>query len=142
MARNIVKWGPMEKDKREEYGNRNKERKRKWTGDTLQKYSGAIGKEALDCNHEGVRKRGRPRNSWWKPVLARVERAGKTWTEVKVLEADRVEAIRRSPLLYWRACNRIARYKMGWKERNMCCTCLREYWEQSKVSSTYTNKDK
>lgn len=41
-----------------------KRRKLKWIGHILRQNKGAIQREAFDCNLQGVKRRGRPKDTW------------------------------------------------------------------------------
>ena len=45
-----------------------KSRKWGWIGHTLRKPMGAIEKDALDWNPQGVRRRGRPKKTWKRTI--------------------------------------------------------------------------
>jgi hypothetical protein len=66
-----------------------KKRKWNWIGHSFRKPTGAIEKTALDWNPQGARRYGRPRITWRKTVEEEAREAGKTWKEVKRLEANR-----------------------------------------------------
>jgi hypothetical protein len=46
---------------------------------------GSIEKQALDCNLQGVRRRGRPNQTWKSIVVEEVAKCCKTWSEVERL---------------------------------------------------------
>jgi transposase len=62
--------------------------KRKWRciGDTPRKSDGSIEKQVLDWNPQGVRRSGRPKQSWRRTVVKEATKC-KTWSEVKT-ESD------------------------------------------------------
>ncbi|KAJ8717892.1 hypothetical protein PYW07_005822 [Mythimna separata] len=66
-----------------------KRRKWSWIGHTLRRDSNHIPKQALDWNPQGKRKRGRPRQTWRRTVLAEAKDIGLTWSEVKHKAQDR-----------------------------------------------------
>ncbi|KAJ8710014.1 hypothetical protein PYW07_009380 [Mythimna separata] len=66
-----------------------KRRKWRWIGHTLRRDSNHIPKQALDWNPQGKRKRGRPRQTWRRTVLAEAASNGMTWSEVKREAQDR-----------------------------------------------------
>jgi hypothetical protein len=66
--------------------NRTRIYKFRWIGHTLRKEDGEIPKAALLWNPQGNRKRGRPRNSWKRPVI---KEAGRSRNELRFLAADR-----------------------------------------------------
>jgi hypothetical protein len=67
-------------------------KKRKWRriGHTLWKNDGSIEKQALDWNPQGVRRRGRPKQTWKRTVVQKAENCCKTWSKVKMLAKNRV----------------------------------------------------
>ena len=58
----------------------------RWFGHALRKEDLEIPKAALLWNHQGNRKRGRPRNSWRRSVI---KETGRSWNELRFLAADR-----------------------------------------------------
>ena len=54
----------------------------KWIGHTLRKANN-ITKQALEWNHQGKRKRGRPKNSWRRGVFSELQAINTTWGEAK-----------------------------------------------------------
>lgn len=66
-----------------------KKRKWRWIGHTLRKEEMDIVRQALDWNHQGARKRGRPRTTWRRVVAKEAEEQGKSWREIKQLAQDR-----------------------------------------------------
>jgi hypothetical protein len=66
-----------------------KKRKWKWVGHTIRKDENAVERTALDWNHQGTRKRGRPKKTWRRSVMEEAQREGRTWREVKRLAVDR-----------------------------------------------------
>ena len=58
----------------------------RWIGHTLRKEDREIPKAALQCNPQGSKKRGRPKNSWRRSVI---KEAGRSWNELRFLAADR-----------------------------------------------------
>jgi hypothetical protein len=44
----------------------------------------------LDWNPQGARRRGRPKKTWKRTTEDEAMEAGKTWSEVKRLDADRI----------------------------------------------------
>jgi hypothetical protein len=64
--------------------------RRKWTwiGHTLRKGNEAIERKALNWNPQGKRRRGRPKQTWWRSVHEASEK-GKSWSEVKRMARDR-----------------------------------------------------
>jgi hypothetical protein len=67
-----------------------KKRKWRWTGHTLRKNDGSIEKWALDWNPQGVRRRGRPKQTWKRTVVEEVAKCCKTWSEGKRIVKNRV----------------------------------------------------
>ena len=59
-------------------------RKWRWIGHTLRKGDNNIAKEALEWNPQGIRKRGRPVNTWRRSVLSEAKDFGKTWNQLKL----------------------------------------------------------
>ncbi|VDO82850.1 unnamed protein product [Schistosoma margrebowiei] len=68
-------------------------RKRRWKsiGQTLRKPSNCITRQALDCNPEGKRKRGRPKNTLRREIEADIERMNNNWKELERITQDMVE---------------------------------------------------
>ena len=66
-----------------------RERKWRWLGHTLRKPNDAIEKKALEWNPQGVRRRGRPRETWRRTLEKEAKERNKTWGELKVLAGDR-----------------------------------------------------
>jgi hypothetical protein len=56
---------------------------------TIRKDPNAVGRIVLDWTQQGTRKRGRPKKTWKRSVVAEAQREGRTWREVKWLAADR-----------------------------------------------------
>ena len=56
-----------------------RKRKFRWIGHTLRKEDGEIPKAALHWNPQGIRKRGRPKNSWRRSVIKEM---GRSWNEL------------------------------------------------------------
>jgi hypothetical protein len=65
-----------------------KRRKWNWIGHTLRKEAGAIEKTALDWNHRGYRRRGRPKRTWRRIIEVEIS-IGRSWNEVKGIAGDR-----------------------------------------------------
>lgn len=66
-------------------------RKWKWIGHTLRRDGDNIARQALEWNPQGSRRRGRPRNTWRRSVIAEgMEKGGKTWPEIKTMARNRV----------------------------------------------------
>ena len=65
-------------------------RKWKWIGHTL---TGRRGKNttrmAMDWNPQSKRKRGRPKQSWRRTVIKKLESTGRTWGEAKRIANNR-----------------------------------------------------
>lgn len=66
-----------------------KRRKWGWIGHTLRRGPDHIPKQALEWNPQGKRKRGRPRQTWRRTVVAEAAGIGMTWSEVKREAQDR-----------------------------------------------------
>ena len=64
-------------------------RKWNWIGHTLRRPENHIPKQALDWNPQGKRKRGRPKQTWRRTVVAEAQKLGLTWSEVKHAASDR-----------------------------------------------------
>jgi hypothetical protein len=64
-------------------------RKRKfgWIGHMLRKNDAEPSKAALQWNLQGIRKRGRPRNSWQRSTLS--ECGSRSWSELQFIAGDR-----------------------------------------------------
>ena len=54
-----------------------------------QKKGGAVEKQALDWNPQGVRRRGRPRITWKRSIKEEIRGENKTWREVKAIATQR-----------------------------------------------------
>lgn len=65
-------------------------RKWNWIGHTLRRPDGDIARAALDWNPQGRRKRGRPKMTWRRTVIAEASARGKSWNEVKALAQNRI----------------------------------------------------
>ena len=63
----------------------------KWSGigHTLRKEAGTVEKNALDCNSQGHRRRGRPKRTWRRTVEEEIRNTGISWNEVKGIAGDR-----------------------------------------------------
>jgi hypothetical protein len=66
-----------------------KKRKWRWIQHTLRKTAGAIEKDILDCNPQGVRRRERPRKTLRRTTEEEITEMAKTWREVKALANQR-----------------------------------------------------
>jgi hypothetical protein len=60
----------------------------------------------LDWNSQGTRRHSRPKNTWKRMIEDEVMEAGKTWSEVKRLAADRTRWRRFTDTLCSRASDR------------------------------------
>ena len=58
-------------------------RKWRWIGHTLRKPVASSTRRALSWNPQGKRRRGRPRNSWRRDLLADSKRMGITWNQLE-----------------------------------------------------------
>ncbi|VDO89332.1 unnamed protein product [Schistosoma margrebowiei] len=67
-----------------------RKRRWKWIGHTLRKSSNCITRQALNCNPEGKRKRGRPNNTVRREIEADMERMNNNWKELERIAQDRV----------------------------------------------------
>ncbi|VDP26961.1 unnamed protein product [Schistosoma margrebowiei] len=65
-------------------------RRWKWIGHTLRKSSNCITRQALTCNPEGKRKRGRPKNTLRREIEADMKRKNNNWEELEGIVQDRV----------------------------------------------------
>jgi hypothetical protein len=74
-----------------------KRRKWKWSGHTLRKPQDDITRQALEWNPAGKRK-GRPRRAWRRSMADELQKAGKTWSEIKVEARNRVQRRPYDPL--------------------------------------------
>jgi hypothetical protein len=52
---------------------------------------GAIEKDALDWNPQGVRRRRRPKKIWKRTIEEEAAGRGKTWKEIKAMSAHRTK---------------------------------------------------
>ena len=64
-------------------------RKWRWIGHTLRKATSNTTKMALEWNPQGKRKRGRPKQSWRRSVMAELKSSEMTWGEAKIAARDR-----------------------------------------------------
>ena len=64
-------------------------RKWNWIGHTLRKEAGAVEKTALDWDHQGYRRRGRPKRTWRRTIEDGIRNTGRSWNEVKGIAGDR-----------------------------------------------------
>jgi hypothetical protein len=60
-----------------------------WIGHTLRKEAGAIEKTVIDWNHQGYRRRGRPKRTWRRTIEDEIRNTGRSWNEVKRIAGDR-----------------------------------------------------
>jgi hypothetical protein len=58
-----------------------------WIGQTLRKNDAGPSKAALQWNPQGIRKRGRPRNSWRRSTLC--ECGSRSWSELWFIAGDK-----------------------------------------------------
>ena len=61
-------------------------RKRNWIGHTFRKTERSIERQALDCNCEGARKRGRPKQSWRRTIEEEGRDGGKIGRRLRGLQ--------------------------------------------------------
>ena len=61
----------------------------RWLGHALRKPPSCIGRQALNWNPQGQRKRGRPRNTWWRELEKDIKRSGYTWKQLERIAQDR-----------------------------------------------------
>jgi hypothetical protein len=66
-------------------------RSRRWKGigHTLRKANNNITNQALEWNHQGKRKKGRPKNSWRRGIISELQAINTTWGEAKRKAQDR-----------------------------------------------------
>ena len=64
-------------------------RRWRWLGHTLRKPSSSIGRQALNWNPQGQRKRGRPRNTWRRELEKNIKRTRHTWKQLERIAQDR-----------------------------------------------------
>jgi len=69
--------------------NQIKRRKWNWIGQTLRKETDAIEKTALDWNHQGYRRRGRPKRTWRRTIEDGIRSTRRSCNEVKGIAGDR-----------------------------------------------------
>jgi len=79
-----------------------KRRKWNWIEHTLRKEVGAIEKTALDWNHQGYRRRGRPKRTWRRTIDDEIRNTGRSWNEVKGdrWRSQRLETLHGCPMLH------------------------------------------
>ena len=65
-------------------------RKWGWVGHTLRKPATSTTRQAMTWNPQGKRKRGRPRNSWWRDTEAELKQQGSNWTDIARTAQNRV----------------------------------------------------
>jgi len=65
-----------------------KRRKWKWMGHTLHKETGATEKTEVDWNHQGYRRRGRPKKTWQRIIEDEIRSTRRSWNEVKGIVGD------------------------------------------------------
>ena len=78
------------RDEETEIAVQNRRRKWNWRVHTLRKGQDTIESEVMDWNPQGQRKRGRPKQTWWRSVHSEALREGKSWDEVKQLASNRI----------------------------------------------------
>ena len=64
-------------------------RRWRWLGHTLWKPCCSIGRQALNWNSQGQRKRGRPRNTWRRELEKDIKRTGHTWKQLEEIAQNR-----------------------------------------------------
>ena len=64
-------------------------RRWRWLGHTLRKPPGCIGRQALNWNPRGQRKRGRPRNTLRRELEKDIKRTGYVWKQLERIAQDR-----------------------------------------------------
>ena len=64
-------------------------RRWRWFGHMLRKPPSSIGRQALNWNPQGQRKRGRPRNTWRRELEKDVKRTEHTWKQLERIAQDR-----------------------------------------------------
>ena len=60
-----------------------------WIGHTLRKPASSTTRQALTWNPQGKRRRGRPRNTWRRDLLADTKRVGLSWSQLEAEAQDR-----------------------------------------------------
>ena len=68
-------------------------RRWRWLGHTLRKPRSCIGRQALNWNPQGQRKRGRPRNTWWRELEKDIKRTGYTWKQLERIPQETGELV-------------------------------------------------
>ena len=58
-------------------------RRWRWLGHTLHKPPSSIGRQTLNWNSQGQRKRGRPRNTWRRELEKDIKRTGHAWKQLE-----------------------------------------------------------
>ena len=57
-------------------------------GHTLHKETGATEKTEVDWNHQGYRRRGRPKKTWQRIIEDEIRSTRRSWNEVKGIVGD------------------------------------------------------
>ena len=86
MVRNKDLW---ERAQMKPIGEEIKAKRWKWIGHTLRRPATSTARQALTWNPQGHRKRGRPRMSWRRSVLADAKDMRKSWGELERVARDR-----------------------------------------------------
>ena len=63
-------------------------RRWRWLGHTLRKPPRSSGRQALNWNPQGQRKRGRQRNTWRRELEMDIKRTGQTWKQLERIAQD------------------------------------------------------
>lgn len=67
-----------------------KQRRWRWIGHILRRDNEDVTKQALEWNPQGSRRRGRPCTTWRRTITTDLEKAGKSWGEMKNLASNRI----------------------------------------------------
>jgi hypothetical protein len=59
-------------------------------GTLLRKYQNNITRQGLDWNPQGERRKGKPRITWKRTILAELQEQNVSWKEAKQMEKNRV----------------------------------------------------
>jgi hypothetical protein len=64
-------------------------RRRRWLGHTLRRSSANIIRQAFSWNPQGIKWKGRPRNTWRREMESEIKRTRETWQDLKRTALDR-----------------------------------------------------
>ena len=95
-------------------------RRWRWLGHTLHKPPSSIGRQTLNWNSQGQRKRGRPGNTWRQELEKDVKRTGHTWKQRKDSAGQR----RLASYGWWPMLREEQRAKVSKKLRLICSLYL------------------